>query len=404
MRTQRDHTQRHPRALVVSCGTGGGHNVCADAIRENLISHDVDCDFLELYDLVNHRTSNRVASAYVNSVRQPQVFGNIYRLGNFYSEHHLHRSPVYLANRSCGHLLADYLWSGRYDLAVTTHLFAAEALTIVRNECGLIVPSMGVSTDYTAIPFWEDTDLDLYAVPHRDVAADFLARGIPEERILPIGIPVPSRFTPTPDRAAMREDICARHGLDPRLPLIMVMSGSMGFGNLHELVAHLVIRGRAASGCNVIVSCGANSRVAYELGDVYRQDPHTIIGGYLPDDELYIGGCDVLVTKPGGLTSTQACVMQTPLVLCSPIPGCETINRRFLVDRGCAASGDTYTSQTNSVFLLLENERMRKSMMAAQASIINPNAAEDVCAAATRLMVPPTMRTASGLGGLGKTG
>ena len=100
--------------------------------------------------------------------------------------------------------LERLLARGRFDGVVTTHLFCAETLTWLKRHGRLHVPCLAVATDYTCIPFWEETDCDRYVIPHPELTDEFAGRGIPRSRLLAFGIPVSARFSQPMDPAAAR--------------------------------------------------------------------------------------------------------------------------------------------------------------------------------------------------------
>lgn len=118
---------------------------------------------------------------------RPKMFGAIYKAGEAVDRVRF-RSPVYYANTLYAKKLAAYILEEKFDAVVCTHLFAMEALTYIKKRGLLTVPSYGVLTDYTCIPFFEETDVDEYFIPHADLADELCAKGMKKERLIPTGI------------------------------------------------------------------------------------------------------------------------------------------------------------------------------------------------------------------------
>ena len=178
-----------------------------------------------------------------------------------------------------------------------------------------------VATDYTCIPFTEETDCDAYVIPHPDLLPEFQSRGIPREQLYPLGIPVRRAFRQETTREAAREAL----GLDPEETYLLVSGGSMGAGVLKRAVGELV---RQFDGqAHLIVICGTNRRLYRYLEKKYG-NAVTLIQT-TDQMALYLWACDLYLTKPGGLSTTEAAVVGLPLVALHPIPGCETKNARF---------------------------------------------------------------------------
>ena len=203
----------------------------------------------------------------------------------------------------------------------------------MKQKGRLTIPCVAVATDYACIPFWEETNCDYYVVPHKDLIPEFASCGIPEEKLLPLGIPVRPAFA----RPASKEDVRRHLGLPENAPLFLVMSGSMGFGKVHLLAHELV--SRLENGEQAVIICGNNKKRMRSLRLQFHKNPNVHIIGFTRHVAEYMAAADVLFTKPGGLSSTEAAVRRVPLVHTDPIPGCETKNRAFFVSRGMSVTG-----------------------------------------------------------------
>ena len=203
----------------------------------------------------------------------------------------------------------------------------------MKHKGRMTIPCVADATDYACIPFWEETNCDYYVVPHKDLIPEFASCGIPEEKLLPLGIPVRPAFA----RPASKEDVRRHLGLPENAPLFLVMSGSMGFGKVHLLAHELV--SRLENGEQAVIICGNNKKRMRSLRLQFHKNPNVHIIGFTRHVAEYMAAADVLFTKPGGLSSTEAAVRRVPLVHTDPIPGCETKNRAFFVSRGMSVTG-----------------------------------------------------------------
>lgn len=113
------------------------------------------------------------------------------------------------------------------------------------------------------------------------------------------------------------------------VPMFLVMSGSMGFGKLAVFAAELALRCR--NGEHIVIICGNNAKIERILRKEFHFNKRVHIIGYTNHVSLFMDACDVIYTKPGGLTSTESLVKNIPIVHTAPIPGCETSNLHFLV-------------------------------------------------------------------------
>ena len=364
------------KILILSCNTGEGHNSAGWAVKEylELQGHQVVMEDMML--LKGARTSKAVGGAYVGIVKHfPLLFGLGYRLGGWVSSDK-RKSPVYYACSLLAGTLKGYLEQNRFGAVVTPHLYPAETLTAMKKKGWLKIPVVAIGTDYTCIPFWEETDCDYYVIPHEDLIDEFAKRGVPREKLLPWGIPVRQNFMKEWDKREARK-ICH---IPQESKSYLVMGGSMGFGKLAIFAAELSLR--LKSGEHMVIICGNNKRIYTVLQKQFQNNPRVHILGYTNRVADYMDACDVIFTKPGGLTSTEALVKRIPIVHTAPIPGCETANRNFFVKRHLSVSSKYIAKQITLGKRLLSdtqdphgNRSLREEMLLAQKENGKPDAA-----------------------------
>ena len=287
---------------------------------------------------------------------------------------------VKYANALMAKKLAACLSQHDYDIIVTPHLYPAETMTYMKKKGMLKIPAAAIGTDYTCIPFWEETDLDAYFLPHEDCVSEYVHRGIPADRLYPYGIPVSGAFSPAEDRILAKMHARNALNLPQGVPICLVMSGSMGFGKLAIFAAELSLR--LKSGEHMVIICGNNKRIYTVLQKQFQNNPRVHILGYTNRVADYMDACDVIFTKPGGLTSTEALVKRIPIVHTAPIPGCETANRNFFVKRHLSVSSKYIAKQITLGKRLLSdtqdphgNRSLREEMLLAQKENGKPDAA-----------------------------
>ncbi len=356
-------------ALILSCGTGGGHDSAGRAIERELKARGHGAAFLDPYRLVSEHTSRAVSNAYIAMAQKaPHAFGAVYALGDSYRKLPV-KSPVYHINQTMVPVLGSYLESHPCDAIVTTHLFPAEILTSMKKRGMHIPASYFIATDYTCIPFTEETDCDHYVIPSPMLAAEFAARGIPQGKLAPLGIPVDRAFT-CGEKAAARRAL----GLAQGQTYYLVAGGSIGAGSVAQAVEALA---EDHSG-QVIVVCG-NNRPLYERLQQRFGTGCTVLE-YTGQMAEYMRACDVFITKPGGLSSTEAANVGTALILMTPIPGCETHNLDFFAKNGmCLPALDPAHDLVPAVRQLADAAR-RERMVENQRRFIPQNAAQSICA------------------------
>ena len=355
--------------LILSCHTGGGHDAAAEALAEAFRRAGHKAVRYDFFGLHSQKAETAASDIYVGTVNHsPKLFQALYRVGSAISSPRRH-SPVYYANAYFAPALEAMLKKEPFDLAVTTHIFPAHALTWLKARGRTEIPFAGVMTDYTCIPFWEETRCDLYITPHPYLTEEIVRRGIPAEKIFPLGIPVsPALSDEQPGREAL--------GLKEDVPLVTMLSGSMGHGNLGAIVDALLREGGQA--LQIAVIAGRNEKLKQALESRYGSEPQVFIKGF-ENMPPWLQNSDVLITKPGGLTITGAAAVRVPLVLANAIPGCETANQEFFVSRGMAAAPDTPDEQARAALGLCGDRKARERMRAAQAQAVRPDNARQIC-------------------------
>lgn len=366
------------RILILSCNTGQGHNSAGLAVKEAFGRRGVEC---EMVDALSFGSTSRVTSGcYVGMVSKcPSVFGTIYKAGRAISSPRF-KSPVYYANARNASRLGKYIEEGGFNAVVMPHLFPAEMITRLRRRGESTPKSYCVATDYTCIPFWEETEPDIFFIPHEKLTDEFAARGIPREKLVPTGIPVSAKFYGKTDRTEARKKL----GLPENGLIFLVMTGSMGFGSVVSLSREILERAKARSrfdtcktDIRVLIMTGRNEELRNNIESSFNGDERAVAIPFTTEVPLYMDACDVLLSKPGGLTSSEAAVKKTPLVHTDPIPGCETMNAKFFSENGLSLFSENGNAAELAVGLS-EDEALRGRIMARQEEFIPRRAADDI--------------------------
>ena len=357
-------------ALILSCGTGGGHNAAGAAIKEELIKRGYNVKFFNPYALKSNRLARVIDRAYVGLVQKaPNVFGVVYKIGNAYRKLPFH-SPVYYANGRIAAIIEDYIQKNKCDIIIMPHLFPAEIITQMKRKGYELPPTVFVGTDYTCIPFWEETNCDYYITPHESLNGEIIKRGIKKEKLRSFGIPVSLSCNDNIEKKEAKNIL----SLDENKKYILVSGGSMGAGDISKLVKKLSYALNDDEG--IIVICGTNKKLYKQLID--ENIPHVIIKGQVNNMPVYMKACDVIYTKPGGLTSTEAAVCNIPIIHTKPIPGCETQNSRFFVKNGMSISAKTTDELIKQGIKLFRDDKQKDIMIKNQSDIISKNSSMNI--------------------------
>ena len=349
------------KVLVLTCSTGGGHNACARYIKEEFATFNISCDVIDYMNIVGKNASHIAEKLYLDSTKgKGNVFKEIYKIGEAYSKTNL-TSPVYAFNKMSSDKLNKFIKENNYDITICTHLFPALALTAIKKKDD--IKFVNVATDYECIPFWEETNPDLFVIPSKYLKARFTSKGIKEDILLPIGIPVSSKFLETKKVNDLPTD----------KDIVLIVSGSMGFGSLDKVIKELLDK---IADCYFVVICGNNKDMVEKLKTI--NNPNLIVKGFVNNMNDYIAASTVVITKPGGLTTTEVAVMRKPLIHMMPIPGVENYNASFFQKYKMSIKADNISDIIEAVNKLIHDKDLQQEITNNQKGIINNKAAHDL--------------------------
>ena len=355
------------KLLILSSNNGQGHNSVAQAIIEAAEARGDAAVMIDALLFVSPQTSEFIEKVYINgTLHTPKLIGT----GNEFAEL-LEKAGVQSREfTQAARHLTRFIRANRFDSVIATHVFAAQILSSVDAEVRQKLTTAFVATDYSYVPFTSDTALDFYFLPHKKLLADFL-KSAPGRNYVISGIPT---------RAAMREkrpkeEARGELALPQDRPIAIIMTGSMGFGDALPLLDALLLRSTDAY---IVVMCGNNEKLRKTLTERYGASGRVKPISYTNQVSLYLDAADVLLSKPGGLSSTEAAVKEIPLVHMNPLPGWEEENVRFFAALGMSLSGKTAEEMADAAASLLSDRAAAQQMMRRQGEEINKHAADDV--------------------------
>lgn len=358
------------KVLILSCNTGQGHNSAALAVAEAFARKGVLYTLLDPLTLGRKHTARAVSATYSGMMKKtPAVFGALYRIGGVYSNAGL-PSPVYYANTKYASKLKNYILSQKFTAVVATHLFAMEALTYLQKQPDFTVPCYGVLTDYTCISFFAETRLTGYFLPHKDLINEVVQKGLPADRVFATGMPVSENFYNPISKTAARELLRLKNQ-----KTVLIMCGGVGCGHALQLCKGLL---KKAPQLQICVLTGKNRRLKETLDKHFWGDERVLAVPFTKNAYLYMKAADVTVTKPGGLTSSEAAVANVPLVHLLAYAGCETKNAAFFSARGISLRAENVTSAVGCVLALLHSPKRCEDMRAAQQKNFPLHAANEI--------------------------
>ena len=350
------------KVLVLSCSTGGGHNACGHYIENEFKENNIECDFVDYFNILGPKAKEYSEKIYLDTTKgNGKVFKVAYKLGEAYSKTRI-TSPVYGFNKLMKNKVYSFIKENNYDLVITPHLFPAMAITALKEE-GKDIKLINVATDYHAIPFLEETKPDYFVIPHISLQEEFLKKGFKQEILLPYGICISSLFCKVKNNLSLPQD----------KNIILITSGSMGFGKMEDIVKAIL---NNIPNTYVVALCGSNKKLYLELKEINSEN--LLVKGFVTNINEYISSSTIVLTKPGGLTSTEVGVIRKPMIHLMPIPGVENYNANFFEKNGLSLISNNIEEVISNTEKLLKDEKLQKEMIKNQAEFINRNSANDL--------------------------
>ncbi len=361
------------KVLILSCNTGGGHNAAGKAICQELVSRDVQCEMVDFLALTSPVISKSVCKSYLGIVKtMPRLFGVMYKSAGKDRFKRV-KSMSYFVNSWQRLPLRRLIEDNGYNVVVMPHIFPSQGLTNLVKHKGTKVLSVMIGTDYDYVPYSTEVSPDYFVLPHRDIMESYVAQGINKEKLLPLGIPVGMQFGESQDKTDARKAL----GIEADKPCVLIMSGSMGYGDADKLINGLL--NKYGDAVSVVLLGGNNKKLKEKVRGNYKSNGNVYVVDFTTKVSLYMDAADVVLTKPGGLTTTEFAVKNVPAILTKPIPGCETKNAAFFASRGMALNCLNVQDQLAGINFLLSSDDARRAMLRAQRENINKNAAKDIC-------------------------
>jgi len=364
------------RVLVLSASAGAGHIRAAQAIEKAFLQLNAAGDLrnIDTLDYTNKLFQNLYSRAYIELVdKAPDVLGWLY--DHFDKPWHYQRRRLAfdkLNARPFIKLLREY----QPDLAVCTHFLPAEIISWLKQKHHLDTRQAIVVTDFDLHALWLCRHYEHYFVALEETKRHLQALGTPPEKITVSGIPIDPVFAENKDKAQMRRKL----GLHPDLPAILLSAGGFGVGPVEMLIQSLT---NMHNKIQLVAVCGKNKELKGRLEKLSRRLPDNcplkiLPVGYTTDMDEYMSAADLLLGKPGGLTTSEALAKTLPIVIVNPIQGQEERNADHLLEEGVAIRCNNLPVLGYKIDNLLDDPHRLELMRKNARRLARPTAALDI--------------------------
>ncbi|WMW79412.1 glycosyltransferase [Undibacterium cyanobacteriorum] len=375
-----DHSLQKKKILILSVSAGAGHGRAAEALRTRAMLDYPDSivQHVDVMDFASLAFRKVYTDFYLHLVNKaPNLWGYLYNYSNDAKPDSSLEKMRRAIEKWNAKSLLQFIQDFSPSAIICTHFLPAEILSRLHASAEIAYPTWVQVTDFDLHRMWVHPHMQGYFAANEEVAFRMRGQGLMASTIRVTGIPIMPSFAKAPAR-----EVCAAElGCDPTCLTLMLMSGGSGVGDmatLAERILSMEIDGKQ-SDFQMIVLTGKN-QVAYQrlldLQSRYCKRLYPI--GFSTQVERLMACADLIVTKPGGLTTSECLAMGLPMIVNAPIPGQEERNADYVVEHGAALKAVDEVALLYRIQHLMSRRDHLDMMRTRALQIARPNAAADV--------------------------
>lgn len=321
---------KREKLLILSGSFGDGHMQAAKAILEAsaLYKPGIEVKVVDFMELVHPRMHAIERYCFLQWMKHfPSSYGYLYQktrtdsMLTFFLKH---------IRATSQQRLLRLLHEEQPTMVVSTFPPASAAISLLKEKGKTDLPTTTIITDHSDHSYWIQPSTDLYLVGSEGVRAALQRKGIADHKIAVTGIPVRLSYSQQDNRERLREKL----GLAPDRFVVLVMGG--GSGIFDKSFIEQLQADNFPSHLQFIIVCGRNVKLLYRLHKALGDKGNVMLTGFLDEIHEWMAAADVLITKPGGLTTSEAMALQLPMLLLEPRLGQEKDNADYLIQAGVA--------------------------------------------------------------------
>ena len=326
------------KILIFYASYGGGHLNAAKSIHEYLKNNykdkNIDVELIDCIKYVNKTIEKMTTKAYNEMAKKaPWAWGRIYSDSQKGPLAHItSRSNKFMAIK-----LLRLLREKQPDLIISTHPFGSQMCSYLKRKGKISAKIATIMTDFAPHDQWlvGSDYTDYYFVAHENMKKYLKRKGIADSKIFATGIPLSNKFL----QNFNREKIFKELHLNPNKKTILFFGGGefgLGKNRTVEIFESFV---KYCKDMQIIAISGKNEKMRLAFEKIvlkYQRNDSILVFEYTSQVPEFMSISDLVVTKPGGLTTTESLASHLPMVIINPIPGQEEKNAKFLVKNGIA--------------------------------------------------------------------
>ena len=360
------------RVLLMYISEYSGHHYASLAIEKALyeLSDNIETSNVNSFHYTNPILEKVINKTYMGVIKsRPEVWGYLYDNPKVVRKTQKLKELIHKHNSQKMKILLD---SFKPQAVICTQAFPCGIIADYKKTYNTNVTLAAVLTDYAPHSYWLYDSVDMYFVPSEETKERLVSNGISKDRIKLTGIPIDSKFKKVVDKRKIINSL----NLSPDTPIILVMGGSQGIGPIREVVKVL---NNLKINFQMIIATGSNKRLCQYLQKKSPQfNKKTIVFGDAQNIDELMEISSLIISKPGGITISEALAKRLPILIIRPIPGHEQMNTDFLVKNKIAIKVDVLQDVGIFVKQLLSNPLTLKNMKARAEKFSKPNSAIEI--------------------------
>jgi processive 1,2-diacylglycerol beta-glucosyltransferase len=364
--------------LILSCSGGAGHTRAAEALHRTapLTGLPVRTEHYDVLDFTSKLFKRLYSESYLQMVnRAPELWGYLYQKSENkpYKKKGLIKSFDQFNYRRYLRTLREL----NPDAIICTHFLPYISISGTLRKSGITAPIFTVTTDFDVHHLWIDSIIERYFVFHEESAWQLQSKQVPNEKITISGIPVMPEFQFKEKPSIARKEL----GINTNYFTVMILSGGFGIGRVKDIVEQTVktLSTFKETKFNLLVVCGKNDTTRAELQAVrFPENINTKIFGFIPNIHKLMDASNILISKAGGLTSSEAMAKSLPMLIIDPIPGQESRNADMILEHGAGWKAINIANLSYKLRRILEIPSILNNARASTYHLAKPNAATTI--------------------------
>ncbi|GGI00126.1 MULTISPECIES: diglucosyl diacylglycerol synthase [Mammaliicoccus] len=342
---------QNKKLLIITGSFGNGHLQVTNSIVKQfgemnlnhltVIEHDL---FLEAHPIM----TSIAKQWYINSFK---YFRNMYKFFYYSRPEQIDKCiyKYYGLNK-----LLNLLIKEKPDLILLT--FPTPVVSVLTEQFNLNIPIATVMTDYRLHKNWVTPHSNRYYVATKDLKNEMQSIGIEREDIKVTGIPISKQFEEPLDRYHW----LSKHKLDPDKKVILMSAGAFGVSTgFSTMISQIDMHAKDAQ---VVMICGNSKSLKNELREHFKDNKNVLILGYTKHMNEWMASSQLMITKPGGITISEAFSRHLPLIFLNPAPGQELENANYFEHKGYGKIANSPEEATKMVISLTNQPNKLKQM------------------------------------------